>query len=108
MSQRGNQRSSWLSTGSSAPIWACRRSSRSESRCCSPPAGLVAGAADDLLRVGDDLVEVRGPERLEDDRRLARAAQPELGLERHARRAHREQAVGGGLLDLALAGEDVE
>ena len=39
MSQRGNQRSSSGSSGSSAPICAFRRSSRSLSRCCSPPAG---------------------------------------------------------------------
>ena len=32
-------RTNVFSTGSSAPIWACRRSSRSESRCWSPPAG---------------------------------------------------------------------
>ncbi len=39
MSQSGNQRSSSGSTGSSGPIWALMRSSRSLSRCCSPPDG---------------------------------------------------------------------
>ena len=39
MPQSGNQRSSSGSIGSSAPIWAFRRSSRSESRCWPPPAG---------------------------------------------------------------------
>ena len=39
ISQSGNQRSSSGSMGSSPPVWALRRSSRSVSRLCPPPAG---------------------------------------------------------------------
>ena len=39
MPQSGNQRSSSGSTGSSLPIWAFSRSSRSLSRRWAPPAG---------------------------------------------------------------------
>src|SRR5918994_2285086 len=67
-----------------------------------------AGAAHDLLHVARQLLEVGGRERLEHDRRLARRAESERELHLHVRRRHREQAVGRGLLELALAAKDVE
>ena len=75
-----------------------RSSSRSRRRCSSraPPCRRRSASKSAVA------------ERLEDDRRLGRALEPHLGLERDAGGAHREQPVGRGALDLALAGENVE
>jgi hypothetical protein len=69
---------------------------------------LAAGAADDLLHVLHELLEVSRRQGLEDDRRLAGALEVELHVELHVGRRHGEQAVGRGLLELALAAKDVE
>jgi hypothetical protein len=71
-------------------------------------AGVVPRAAEDLLHVGHDRLEVRGRERLEHDRRPAGALEPERHLERDRGGRHREQPALGRRLDLPLARQDVE
>ena len=69
-------------------------------------AGVLGGAAQQLLGLLHDALEVGGAERLEDDPGRAAVLEAEPGLERDLRRGHREQPVGRGALQLALAAEE--
>jgi hypothetical protein len=69
-------------------------------------AGLLAGALEQLLHLGDDRLEVGGRERLEDDRGGSLRLDPVARRERDVRRRHREELVGRRALELLLAAED--
>ena len=80
-----------------------------ESECCSVVrAGLRVGQRQELLDLGEDLVEEGGVDRLEAHARPPRRHDPERRLEREGGVAEREEAVEVGALGRALAAQDVE
>src|SRR3954468_16261540 len=68
-------------------------------------AGVLGGAAQELLGVADDLLEVGRAERLEDDARGVLVLEPEPGLDRDVGRDHREDAIRRGPLQLLAPAE---